>query len=236
MNRINLVQYLIDKFNYKTYLEIGTEKGESFFPIRCRQKIAVDPEFKIELQNKLKWYFKNLFNLNNKYFEMTSDRFFEEEKKFLRKKGRPEIILIDGLHTFKATLQDALNSLHFLQKDGIIILHDCFPPHKAASISARSMEDAAKLGENLNDWTGEWCGDSWKAIVYLRMKYPKSLKVKVFDSDYGLGVVRYTSDNINLNLDRDLYNSVDKLRYEDLIKNPQDLLGLTNAENYTKIL
>lgn len=236
MDRIFLIQYLINKYKYTRYLEIGTERGISFFPIRCKHKIAVDPKFKIVWEDKLKWYFKNTFNFRNKYFELTSDDFFLRKESFLKKKWKPEIIFIDGLHTFSATLKDVLNSLKFLQKDGIIILHDCFPPHKAAATKALNMEAAEQERMNIEGWTGEWCGDSWKAMVYLREKYPEHLKAVVIDADYGLGIVQILLNrDFDLNIDINLFNEIDKLQYEDLSENPEKIVGLAGKENYISL-
>lgn len=236
MNRINLIQYLINKYSYSKYLEIGTQKGNSFFPIKCRYKIAVDPKFRIRRSRKLLWYIKNIYNLGNSYFEVTSDHFFLNEKDFLRNKGTLDIVLIDGLHTFEAALNDALNSLNNLSKNGIIIMHDCFPPHKSASVYATNANEAIKIAGGSSDWTGEWCGDTWKAIAYLKKQYPLDLEVHVLDFDYGLGIVKLkNTENIDLSLNRELMDEVDMLTYEDLINDPKKIIGLKNQEFYRNL-
>lgn len=236
MDRIKVVQYLIDKYKFTKYLEIGTQRGYSFFPIRCKKKIAVDPCFIINSRVKRSWFFKNFYNLRNKYFEMTSDEFFLSQGFFLKKQGKLDIVLIDGLHTFKASLKDAINSLKNLRENGVIIIHDCYPPHKAAAIIAENEVDANALSKQVDGWTGEWCGDTWKTITYLRRNYKSELNVFVLDVDYGLGIIKFNSKReIDLNFNLELYNQVNKLSYEELIKNPKELIGLTNKENYKDI-
>ena len=56
MNRQKLLQEIIDKIDVKNYLEIGTFQGDSFFPLKCQTKIAVDPQFKISRKKKLTGY------------------------------------------------------------------------------------------------------------------------------------------------------------------------------------
>ena len=232
LNRIKLIQYLIDEHNYTFYLEIGTETGESFFPIRCSKKSAVDPCFKIKSQDKFPWYIKNPYNIFAKYYEVTSDQYFLNQKKELAKKGL-DIILIDGLHTFLATLKDVLNSLKYLNDDGTIILHDCFPPHEAAGIVAENEEDAREKGKNLVEWTGEWCGDTWKAIAYLIKKYPENLKVLVLNVDYGLGVIKIVGDNkLDLKIDDKLFSEINTLGIEDLYKAPEKIINLKSPKEY----
>lgn len=233
MNRSSLLQFLISKYDYSTYLEIGTQKGVSFFPIKCNLKIAVDPVFLIEPKDKLKWLFKNPYNFRNKYFEMTSDDFFLKYERFLQGEGRPDIVFIDGLHTFKATLKDILNSLRVISRTGTIVVHDCFPPHKAAAEPGTDAEEVALRSSRIQGWTGEWCGDSWKAIAYLRKKYKEKLRVVVLNSDYGLGVVQISSNlPLDLDIDYKIFELVDSLQYEDMIKKPQDVIGLSNSEEH----
>lgn len=52
VDRISLINYLINKYNFSTYLEIGVQKGKSFFPIKCKKKIGVDPYLKIDNKEK----------------------------------------------------------------------------------------------------------------------------------------------------------------------------------------
>jgi len=46
LDRITIIQSLIDTFNYSSYLEIGVNRGYCFFNVRCNLKTAVDPKFK----------------------------------------------------------------------------------------------------------------------------------------------------------------------------------------------
>ena len=50
----------------------------------------------------------------------------------------------------------------------------------------QSLEAVAN--EQLDGWTGEWCGDVWKTPALLRSTR-KDLEVFVLDTDYGCGVV-----------------------------------------------
>jgi len=188
-NRVDLIQKIINKMNATHYLEIGVFNGFSFLNIKCNKKIGVDPIFKISKTKKIKSYFKNSTNIHNKYYEMTSNDFFVTQKKYLNL-NPPEVVFIDGLHTFEQTLEDCYNSLNFLAKGGIIILHDCNPPTEASATPALSITEAKTTWEakKSTGWTDEWCGDTWKVIPYLKKNNPE-LNITVLNTDCGLGIV-----------------------------------------------
>lgn len=223
MFRIELIQNFINKNSYSRYLEIGTFKGDSFFPLFCKKKIAVDPNFLFSKKERLKWIIKNRCNLWNSYYEMASSDFFDAKKHRLSQ-NKIDVAFIDGLHTFQASLEDTLNTLSILNEGGTIILHDCFPPHEAAAAPADSYEDAFK---NRNEkWTGEWCGDVWKTIVYLKRKYPNSLKIYTVDEDYGLGVIEPIDLKLDLNIDQDLFQEIKTKDFNFLKDDYENLLNL----------
>jgi len=106
MNRISIINHLIDKNNYKTYLEIGVAKGASFSKVKSNHKIGVDPKSTVATH------------------KITSDKFFAGNKKTF------DIIFIDGLHITAQVDRDIKNSLRVLNKGGTIVLHDCNPPRR----------------------------------------------------------------------------------------------------------
>lgn len=235
MNRLILLQNLVDKNGYEKFLEIGTHKGKTLLPLRCKFKTAVDPAFRISPSFFLKHLYQNPGNLRNRYFMMTSNKFFKQKKSYLMKKGNMDLIFIDGLHTFEASLKDVLNSLSYLDPKGAVVLHDCFPPSEAAATPAISLKEAA--GMNIPGWTGTWCGDVWKTIVYLKKRYRKALNITVVNADMGLGIVRLNNDlnKGDTNLDIELFSKVNVMSYEDLQKNPQYLVNLCEIHEYPRV-
>ncbi len=102
MLRTEIINRLIQKNNYKSYLEIGIGSGLNFKNIRCSVKRGVDPSVKTN-------------------FNMTSDEFFSSNK------NKYDIVFIDGLHIFEQVYKDILNALNILNENGTIIVHDCNP-------------------------------------------------------------------------------------------------------------
>ena len=105
MKRFEIINHLIKTFNYKTYLEIGTQFGDCFKQINIEHKECVDP----------KKCFDGLTH------EMTSDDFFAQNTKTF------DIVFVDGLHLEEQSTKDILNSLKVLNKNGTIVVHDCLP-------------------------------------------------------------------------------------------------------------
>lgn len=102
MTRTQLIQTIINKFGYKSYLEIGCFSNINFDNIHVTNKVGVDPE-------------------NGGTLRMTSDDFFKVNvQKF-------DIIFIDGLHLEHQVDKDIDNSIKFLNPNGTIVMHDCNP-------------------------------------------------------------------------------------------------------------
>lgn len=105
MNRADIIQYLIDKKGFKSYLEIGYRTGTTFNKIKCKIKDSIDPNSKAK-------------------YNMTSDDFFSK----INPNKKYDIIFIDGLHIEDQVDRDIQNSLKHLSPSGIIVMHDCNPP------------------------------------------------------------------------------------------------------------
>lgn len=101
IDRPKLINWLISKYNYKSYLEIGCSENLTFNQIKI-EKQGVDP-------------------VRGGTHRMTSDHFFEiNTSKF-------DIIFVDGLHWCEQAYKDIINSLAILNDGGVILMHDCLP-------------------------------------------------------------------------------------------------------------
>ena len=121
MERLNIIQTVVEMTRAKTYLEIGVASGAIFFRVKARHKIAVDPRFEFSTMKRLRYLIKNPWNIANKYYEMTSDEFFQNEGANVEQSGI-DVAFVDGLHTFEQSLTDVSNCLRYLNKGGVIIL------------------------------------------------------------------------------------------------------------------
>lgn len=108
MKRYDLINKLISKYNFSSFLEIGHDRGECFYSVKIAIKESVDP------------------NPNTKPTHiLTSDDYFKSTKNTF------DIIFIDGLHEYKQVYRDIKNSLDHLNKGGVIVMHDCHPNSEA---------------------------------------------------------------------------------------------------------
>ena len=103
--RSDIINTIIEKFKYNTYLEIGVKIGTNFKAINIKDKECVDPFPQYKQCNHV----------------MTSDNFFENNTK------KYDVIFVDGLHHAEQVERDIKNSLKFIHRDGCIIVHDCNP-------------------------------------------------------------------------------------------------------------
>ncbi len=155
--RLKIINYYLNKSNTKKYLEIGCDKNLIFNKVRTNFKIGVDP---VRGGNR----------------RCTSDFFFKNNNIFF------DVIFIDGLHEYTQIRKDLKNSLKFLNKNGIIIIHDLIPRNW--------------LEEHVPRLTSTWCGDIWK-ISYEIIK-SKNLIFELLMVDFGVGIVKKVNNNYYL--------------------------------------
>ena len=154
--RFEIIQDIIDFKKYNSYLEIGCDRNQSFSNIKIEKRVGVDP-------------------VEGGTHKMTSDHFFSINK------DNFDIIFIDGLHEYSQVMKDIKNSLKFLNKDGIILLHDCLPRTIWNQITPRLNSD--------------WNGDVWKSIVHCRTL--ENIDTYTFIADRGIGLI-FPRKNKNL--------------------------------------
>lgn len=230
LKRYDMIQACIDvvkkRKNKVNYLEIGVQTGFCFFKIKADKKLAVDPEFIIKLKKKVKAYIKNFANFNNEFFEVTSDDFFAQKADYLKQIGGLDVVFIDGLHLYEQVLKDIENSLAYLNKGGIILVHDCNPLNSNAAVRAYTTAEVAAM--NLPGYDYIWNGDVWKAIVELRATR-RDIDIAVINTDHGVGVIRPVKAETSLDLTPE---QIKNLSYDDLAANRQSFLNLKPAEGF----
>jgi len=207
LNRTTIIQTLINKFGYKTYLEIGVERGINFFQIDAELKLGVDSVFTIPggYQDTEK----------EKFYAMTSDEFFANPPKEILERGL-DIVFIDGLHTYEQSLRDVENSLKYLNPHGIIVMHDCLPDSPATAMP--TLEEAKKH----LDFKGNWTGNVYKTIIHLRATR-NDLFVAVVDTDWGVGIVKKGNPEGILSIN---VEDIQNMSYEEFAKDKEKLLNL----------
>ena len=186
MERSNIINQLIETYDYHSYLEIGYGTGHTFNQINAASKIGIDggngtPAGDITA------------------IRMSSDNYF----KMLREQGASkfDIIFIDGSHLYEDVEKDLNSALEFLKEGGSVVMHDCSPAN--IYLQERSQ----------SPYCSGWTGDVWKTFVKFRATR-SDLEMCVVDTDHGCGVVRFgTQEILNIDIDADLeYNNLEKNR------------------------
>jgi hypothetical protein len=120
MTRTEIINSLIQKYNYKSYLEIGvntpSQPGYNWIGVKIPTKHGVDPNVETT-------------------FQMTSDEFFEKHVA-----QKYDIIFVDGLHIFEQAYKDIINSLKYLNDNGTIVVHDCNPIEEITQRRVRASD------------------------------------------------------------------------------------------------
>jgi predicted O-methyltransferase YrrM len=161
MKKSEIINKLIEKKGYKTYLEIGVAAGENYNETVCEYKSNVDPCFD-DKDSQDKNIVVNL---------MTSDQFFENTKETF------DIIFIDGLHVYEQVYRDITNSLKILNSGGSIVCHDMLPPTEWHQRSAEFFQKDQP-----------WNGDCWKAVARIRTER-NDLKIYTVNTDWGVSII-----------------------------------------------
>lgn len=188
--RWDLINYILKKKNYSEYLEIGCDQNQLFSKITIKNKTGVDP-------------------ISGGNLRMTSDNFFtKNQKKF-------DIVFIDGLHHYAQVKKDIINSLNFLNQDGLILVHDCLPE----SLSKQAVPR----------YRMSWNGDVWKAIVDLRQD--ENLQIYTLKIDQGIALIKKVKNKNKISIDKPIAS----LKYKDFYYNYKEYMNVIDLDEFKKM-
>lgn len=171
--RFDIMNCLILKFGYKSYLELGVANPSSCFnKISCPNKECCDNN--TELGDFVT-------------YQMTTDELFA----IMDKNKKYDLIFIDAMHDEDYVDRDIHNAIEHLNPNGTICLHDTIPVGKWATYKKASYDDGP---ENV-----EWNGDVYKSVAKL---HDTDIEYYTINNywDYGLTIIRpKPGQNIELN-------------------------------------
>ena len=98
-----------------------------------------------------------------------------------------DVIFIDGLHHYDQAQRDLINSLKFLKKNGIILIHDMLPRNP--------------LEERVPQKQPSWTGDVWKLGVELLKSKTNFIIANI---DHGVGIIKPLNKNEYITLNDEL--------------------------------
>lgn len=160
IRRWDIINFLIKKYGYQRYLEIGVRRNACFDRVIAPIKHGVDPYC-------------------DTTYKMTSDEFFETIE------GNYDIIFVDGWHSEKQVDLDIIGALTRLNENGVIVLHDTEPLKE----SAAQDEPPGPVVLGVYGGEGGWHGSVWRSFIKLRCTKP-NLYMCVIRCDCGIGIIK----------------------------------------------
>lgn len=166
--RINSISRL---FGFKRYLEIGVQRGDTFFNVDMPHKTAVDPNFQFNIEEHQ--------SQTIRFFPIPSDTFFqdfarERQNSPYRENGEElftfDIIFIDGLHTFEQSYRDFINSIQYSHEKTVWILDDTVPSDPWSCIPDMKKSHLYRRMANIADLP--WHGDVFKTVFAIHDNHP----------------------------------------------------------------
>jgi predicted O-methyltransferase YrrM len=140
------------------YLELGIAKGACFNIVAPHFKKATAVDMNFECYERV---CKITQNKGNAFYAGTTDDYFKNNKDPVF-----DMIFIDACHKYEFVEKDFRNSLGVLKNNGLIIMHDTYPP---------------------NEEYLEHCQDAWKIREYLKRYKYEAVTLPFY---YGLTIVR----------------------------------------------
>ncbi len=140
--RSDIINWLITRQSYQSYLEIGIDTGANFRAIRCKEKVGVDPA-SVEQ------------SYPHPIYSVTSDGFFLNNTRSF------DLIFIDGLHHEEVVSRDIRNARKCLSSGGMIVVHDLNP----------TCELIQRVPRESCEWTGD-CWKAWVRLRWEEPELP----------------------------------------------------------------
>jgi hypothetical protein len=163
----------------KTYMEIGTETGQSLAYAQC-PSLAIDPTFRID-GARMSQILKRPVSL---FFAMKSDAFFRDHDPTVYLKNKIDFAFLDGMHWCEFLLRDFINTEKHCHERSVILLHDCLPVE--APIADRTFCERENIMPHRKGW---WTGDVWRTALALKRFRPGLTMTAIDARPTGLVIV-----------------------------------------------
>lgn len=168
---------VIKHFHFTKYLELGIANFETWNNVTCDLKIGVDLNPNVSGERILNCSTNDFFDQNTEVFDL---------------------VFIDACHEKSHVKQDFINSESHTKEDGIIIMHDVYPP---------SASNAAKNGPS---------GDAFEFWMILVDRYPDNTYVCLGENMDCVGI--FTKKDTEI--DKEYFNNTSMERgYQYFINN-----------------
>jgi len=153
------------------YLELGVFRGRTFNRVAPYAKNAYAVDMK-------KVFYKYIaHNENLVWYRCTTDEFFEQ----LDENTMFDLVFIDANHSRENSMRDFKNSFKHLNGNGIILLHDTYPP------------DESQITDGING-----CGTAYQTALEIKQEWGEVCEITTLPFWFGISIVRKISNNVQL--------------------------------------
>ena len=159
------------------YLEIGVEYGITFQNVKALNKVAVDPDPKFEIPEKMS---------NIKMIKATSDDYYAElDKCIIEENDKFDIIFIDGMHQVEYIIKDIYNSLKYIKMNGRIFIDDILPFNEREQ---KKIPEKNYIENGILKYGEPWTGDVWKVLYFLILNFKNNFDIQIYNNSGYRGV------------------------------------------------
>ncbi len=145
-----LINKILQKKKFTSYLELGVSKGFTIKQVICDKRYGVD------------------INSNEHVtHHMTTDQFFSQNVEQF------DLIFVDASHTHEDSLRDIENAILCLKPGGVILCHDTYPKNmfeerKEYRPDSHLLELVDATDQERVAMSGFWVGRVWRSIADLQ--------------------------------------------------------------------
>ena len=173
MGKADIINILGQTNGYSTYLEIATRTTGWRFA-------DVSSEI-FKMRNRLLYNWPHGYSDGERIdYSSTHLNGIECLETVIAEKKSYDLVFIDSYHTYEASLIDLEYGLRLLNPNGIMVVHDCNPPHKKYTVP-----------EFID---GAWLGETYLAFQDFVAMHPE-LEHCVVNTDWGVGLVWRKNDS-----------------------------------------
>jgi hypothetical protein len=203
MTRTELLNALVAKYGYQSYLEIGVRDPRlNFDKVEAPQKLGCDPRPTRHRPGVA---------------QMPSNEFFETVE------GVWQLIFVDGDHSAAQSWTDIQNAVARLAPGGTVVVHDV-NPLEASHQGAHYVPTPANPD-------GYFMGEVWRSWLRARMLWP-SLTVIVrddLDSPADCGIIQPWNDKL---IPLPVKVNLEQMSYEDFVERPRTRRALLDLSTW----
>ena len=162
-------RFLFQSIKPENYLELGVRDGACFTKVAplCKKATGVDAD----PSNRGKFTLAP----NMKYFEMTTDEYFEQ----LDKDELFDVIFIDADHSHEQSLKDFINAKEHLMDDGFVFFHDTYPFNESYMAVNK-------------------CNYCYKTALYIKQNFIDDFEIITLPFNPGVSIVKKIPRNCQL--------------------------------------